>query len=262
MSVPLRVGVIGGGGWLGGAIVDALIDAGLTRPSELALSYRSRPPDKHSDAYWTTDNQSLADRSDVIILSVRPQDWPSVVVDARGKLVISVMAGVTLSAICSRHDTKRAVRTIPNAAAEVRRSYTPWTATADTGEDDKALVRAMFDACGVQDEVGSERDIDYLSGLSGSGPAFPALLAAAMVEHAIHFGLPRAVAEKAALAVIVGSGHLLERAGRPPDETVDTFLEYRGTTAAAIEAMRASGFDRAVAQGLQKALERSRELGA
>jgi pyrroline-5-carboxylate reductase len=197
----------------------------------------------------------------VIILSVRPQDWPSLALDSAGKLVISVMAGIRLAAICDRHATKRAVRTIPNAAAEVGRSYTPWVATGEIGNDDRAIVHAIFDACGVQDEVSSERDIDYLTGLAGSGPAFPALLAAAMVSHAVGHGLPREVAERAALTILTGTGRLVERNPQAPDKVVDVFLGYQGTTAAGIKGMRDAGFDSAVAIGLQAAFERSLELG-
>lgn len=262
MQLRKKIGVIGGGGWLGGAIVDAIVDAGLVQPADLSISYRTARPGKHPDAFWTTDSQLLADRSDVIILSVRPQDWPALEIEAAGKLVISVMAGISLAAIVERHGSDRVVRTIPNAAAEVRRSYTPWTATPATGDDDRALVRALFRACGAEDEVGNERDIDYMTGLTGSGPAFPALLAAAMVEHAVAFGLERQVAEKAALTVLAGAGHLLEGGARSPEQTVDAFLDYRGTTAAGIEAMRASGFERAVADGLQRAFEKAQEMGA
>lgn len=260
MGNALRIGMVGGGGWLGGAIVDAMLMAGIVAERDLALSYRREKPERFPKAFWTRDSQSLADRSDVIILSVRPQDWPALTLDAAGKPVISVMAGIPLAAICERHGTRRAVRTIPNAAAEVGLSYTPWIGTAETTEADRSIVRAIFDACGVQDEVASEREVDYMTGFAGSGPAFPALLAAAMVDHAVSFGLSRAIAEKAALTVIAGAGRLLERRAQSPDQTVEMFLQYRGTTAAAIEAMRASGFDGAVASGLQKAFEKSLDL--
>lgn len=262
MIVSLKIGVIGGGGWLGGAIARSIVDAGVVRPGDLSLSYRREQPKRFPEAFWTTDNQALADRSDVVILSVRPGDWPSVAVDAGGKLVISVMAGIRLVAICDRHKTRRAVRSLPNAAAEVGKSFTPWIATSDTGEDDRAIVGAIFDACGVQDQVASERDIDYLTGLSGSGPAFPALLAAAMMSHAIAHGLQREVARRAVNTVLAGAGRLLERRDEEPDKTVETFLDYRGTTAAAIEAMRAAGFDSCVARGLAAAFEKSTNMGA
>ena len=257
----LRIGVIGGAGWLGGAIAAAVLDAGIATPRNLALSYRSERPDRFPDSLWTTDNQALADHSDIIVLSVRPADWPQLNVNADGKLVVSVMAGIRLAALCGHHRTRRAVRTLPNAAAEVRKSYTPWIAAGDVGDRDRAIVRAIFDACGVQDEVDDEAQIDYLTGLTGSGPAFPALLAEAMMAAAIAHGLDRQVARRAVNTVIVGAGRLLEQQDGCPAETVDTFLDYRGTTAAAIEEMTAAGFGTAVARGLTAAFEKSVRMG-
>lgn len=257
----LRIGVIGGAGWLGGAIAEAVLAAGVARPEGLSLSYRSRRPDRLPGAFWTTDNQALADRSDVVVLSVRPDDWQDLEVDAGGKLVISVMAGIRLDALCRHHRTTRAVRTLPNAAAEVRKSYTPWIASAAVGDADRAVIRAVLDACGDQDEVRSEAEIDYLTGLTGSGPAFPALLAEAMMADAVAHGLDRRVARRAVSTLLIGAGRLLERRGDCPADMVRTFLDYRGTTAAGIEAMRAAGFAASVSAGLAAAHKRSIEMG-
>lgn len=260
-AASLRIGVIGGAGWLGGAIADSLLDAGIVTPRELSLSYRSQRPDRFGDAHWTTNNQSLADRSDIIILSVRPADWVDLEVDAAGKLVISVMAGIRLQALCERHRTPCVFRSLPNAAAEVRKSYTPWIATEEVAATDKSVVATIFDACGVQDEVRTERDIDYLTGLTGSGPAFPAVLAAAMMTDAVNRGLDRQVARRAVNALIIGAGRLLEQSDDCPTETVQTFLDYRGTTAAAIEEMRHAGIDAAVSRALDAAFQKSVSMG-
>ncbi|MDX3924596.1 MAG: pyrroline-5-carboxylate reductase dimerization domain-containing protein [Shinella sp.] len=257
----LRIGVIGGAGWLGGAIAAATLDAGIIEPQNLSLSYRNKRLNRFPDAFWTSDNQALADRSDVIVLSVRPADWSGLKVNAEDKLVVSVMAGIRVDAICGHHQTRRVVRSLPNAAAEVRKSYTPWTATADVDEKDRAIVRAIFDACGVQDEVASEAEIDYFTGLSGSGPAFPALLAEAMMTDAIAYGLDRRVAQRAVNTLIVGAGRLLEQREDCPTDTVQTFLDYRGTTAAALEEMVAAGFNTAVARGLTAAFRKSIRMG-
>ncbi|MBB4219199.1 pyrroline-5-carboxylate reductase [Rhizobium sp. BK212] len=261
MSVSLRIGIIGGGGWLGGAIAGSILDAGLVGPRNLSLSYRSEPPRRFPNSFLTTDNQELADRSDVILLAVRPADWHALEFDAGGKLVISVMAGIRLDTLSGRHNTDRVVRALPNAAAEVTRSYTPWTGASDVTEDDRAVVRAIFQACGSEDEVGGESDIDYLTGLSGSGPAFPALLAAAMMSDAVTHGLPAEIAQRAVNTVMTGAGRLLERRDECPDDVVQTFLAYRGTTAAAIEGMRAAGFDASVAKGLSAAFKKSVSMG-
>ncbi|MDX8466085.1 pyrroline-5-carboxylate reductase dimerization domain-containing protein [Mesorhizobium sp. VK23B] len=261
MSASFRLGIVGGAGWLGSAIAGAALAAGVVRAQDLALSYRSAKPDRFPGAFWTNDNLALADRSDVITLSVRPQDWPSLELDAKGKLVISVMAGIRLAEIGEKHGTRRIVRTLPNAAAEVAKSYTPWIASDDATEDDRAIVRAIFEACGVQDEVASERDIDYLTGLTGSGPAFPALLANAMMRDAVAFGLAPDIARRAVNTVLTGTGRLLELNDASPADTVEAFLDYRGTTAAAIETMREAGFDEAVAKGLAAAFLKSIEMG-
>ncbi|PDS75704.1 pyrroline-5-carboxylate reductase dimerization domain-containing protein [Rhizobium sp. L43] len=261
MSASLRIGIIGGGGWLGGAIAGSILGAGLVDSRNLSLSYRSQQPDRFLNSFWTADNQALADRSDVILLSVRPDDWRSLDVEASGKLVISVMAGIGLAALSQRHKTGRVVRALPNAAAEVAKSYTPWIGASDITEGDRAVVRAIFEACGSEDEVARESDIDYLTGLSGSGPAFPALLAAAMMSDAVARGLQAEIARRAVNTVISGAGRLLERRDDCPDDVVQTFLDYRGTTAAAIEGMRAAGFDASVAKGLSAAFEKSVSMG-
>ncbi|MET3590705.1 MULTISPECIES: pyrroline-5-carboxylate reductase dimerization domain-containing protein [Mesorhizobium] len=261
MNASFKLGIVGGAGWLGGAIADAALSADVMRPEDLALSYRSEKPDRLPGAFWTDDNQALADRSDIIMLSVRPQDWPSLKLDAKGKLVISVMAGIRIAEIGERHGTRRVVRTLPNAAAEVGKSYTPWIASSDATGEDRAIVRAIFDACGVEDEVATERDIDYLTGLTGSGPAFPALLAEAMMRDAVAFGLSPEVARRAVNTVLTGTGRLLELNNASPADTVAAFLGYRGTTAAAIETMREAGFDEAVAKGLAAAFLKSIAMG-
>jgi hypothetical protein len=98
----------------------------------------------------------------------------------------------------------------------------------------------------------SESEIDYLTGLAGSGPAFPALLATAMMRAAAARGLSPDIVRRAATAVLIGAGRLLELRNEDPAETVEMIVNYRGTTAAAIAAMRAAGFEAAVADGLSR----------
>lgn len=261
MELPVRIGIIGGAGWLGMAIASALVDAGLSAEEKLTLSYRSQKPSRLAGARWTTDNQMLADNSDVVILSVRPEDWPSIDLNADGKLVISVMAGVTMASIGGKTGTARVVRALPNAAADVASSYTPWFAAPAASAFDRGIVRAVFSACGVEDEVSSEDQLDYLSGLSGTGPAYPALLAAAMIKDATAFGIPSDIASRAAQAILVGAGRLIERDAIAPEETLRTFMDYRGITATGLQTMTASGFDDAVAAGLRAAHAKALRMG-
>jgi pyrroline-5-carboxylate reductase len=146
MSTFPRVGIVGGNGWIGGALARAFVAADLLPPSRLTLSCRSEAPDWLPEAAWTHDNQALADNADVVILSVRPQEWPAVNLAATGKLVVSVMAGIPLADLARRTGT---VRALPNAAAQVGSSYTPWTATTAVTDADRAIVRRIFRTCGT-----------------------------------------------------------------------------------------------------------------
>ncbi len=254
-----RIGIVGGNGWIGGALARALVAAGLP-PARLTLSCRSAPPDWLPGADWTHDNQALADASDVVVLAVRPQDWGAVAVAAPDRLVVSVMAGIPLADIAADTGTDRVVRALPNAAAVVGHSYTPWCAGPAVTAADRATVRSVFDACGTGDEVPREADIDYLTGHSGTGPAYPALLAAALIRDAVAHGVPPEVARRAAVGILVGTGRIFEATGEDPADTVAAFVDYRGVTAAAIEAMQAGGFDAVVSAGLAAALEKSAAL--
>lgn len=254
------LGVIGGGGWLGSAIARAAVKSEVVAADRLTLSYRSERGRAPPGASWTRDNQALVDRSDVIVVSVRPADWPAVEVMAAGKLVVSVMAGISIETLAARLGTRRVVRSLPNAAADVGASYTPWIASPEVTDEDKLFVRRLMSACGTEDEVRHEHEMDYFTGLSGSGPAFPALLAAAMMGDAVSRGIAPKIARRAVDAVMVGAGRLVESGGDSPADTVETFVAYRGTTAAAIEAMQAAGFKAAISAGLAAAGERSRRM--
>ena len=133
---------------------------------------------------------------------------------------------------------------------------------AGVGAADRHIITRLFAACGRTDEVPREADIDYLTGHSGTGPAYPALLATALIRDAVAHGLPEAVARRAAVGILIGAGRLFEATDADPAAMVQAFVDYRGVTAAGIAAMRAAGFDAAVAAGLAAALQTSRALGA
>lgn len=261
MAQSTKIGIIGAGGWLGRAFAQAAVDSGFVIANQLVLSYRSRKPEFLEAAFWTADNQQLVDRSDVVLVSVRPEDFGAIRVETSGKLIVSVMAGVTLADLADRFSTTRVVRTLPNAGAGVRCSYTPWVAAEGLHDEDCRLVEGLLSTCGTADRVHDEATLDYFTGLSGSGPALPALLASAMEADAISQGIDPGSARRAVLAVLVGAGRLAELQGECPNKTVKTFLDYRGTTAAAIETMRDRGFDVIVSAGLQAAYSKSMEMG-
>ena len=263
MATKRRVGIVGGNGWLGNAIASSAVASGAIAGDLLLLSGRT---DKRGalpvpGATYLRDNAELAENSDVIVFSVRPEDFASIDIDATGKLVISVMAGVTAAEIARRTGASEVVRSIPNAAAAIQRSFTPWYAVPAVSAENKQFVQALFDACGEGAEVQEEAHIEYCVGMTGSGAAFPALLAQALVKHALTQGLPADFAARAAKGVVAGASQLFNGLDSDTGLIVKEMIDYRGTTAAALQCMLDSGFNHAVAAGLEAASAKAAALG-
>lgn len=256
----LKLGVIGGGGWLAQTIIKALLRKAVYSESQIGLSFRSMPQIDFTPGLLTPDAQALVDACDTIILSVRPADFVNIKINAAGKLVISVMAGISLGQLSHSTNSNRIIRAMPNVAASVGRSYTAWLASAAATPDDRATVSRIFEACGICDEVSREFDFDYLTCLSGSGPAFPALLADALRADAVSRGIEPAIAERAVQQLLIGSGRLFEAEPKPTTHIIEEFVEYKGIVAAAINGMRQAGFDSSVQAGMTAALERTKTI--
>lgn len=259
MALVETVGIIGGNGWLGGAIAKSCIEKAVIDLTRLGLSGRSTPSPipELSAAFWTHDNQALVTRSDVIILSVRPEQLDAVNIDASDKLLVSVMASVTVDHLQRHTGARRVVRSIPNAAAAIGQSFTPWYASPDVTAADKHIVQQIFRACGRSAEVEKEAHVDYCSVMTGTGAAFPALLAEALRKHALANGLPQDLATTAAHSVVAEASRLFVDGAPSAREIVQTMIAYKGLTTIALEAMLEHGFDAAVDAGLTAALEAS-----
>ena len=152
-----RIGIIGGGGWLGGAIARGILDAALVPAADLTLSYRSREPDGFAGVHLTSGNEELIERSDIVIVSVDRADRPALVLSAPGRLVDFGDGGDR-----HRRDPVAAARPPgrPHAAQCGRRggvrSYTPWRAAAGSPRRIVPGSRRSSETCGSADEVADE----------------------------------------------------------------------------------------------------------
>ena len=255
-----HLGVIGGGGWLAGALLRPVLSDRIVKPADLVLSSRSGRIagfEAWPAVHKTTDNSILADASDIILFSVRPQDLDDIDLDLRGRFVISVMAGVTVEEISERFGAQRIVRAMPNACAEQRLSFTPWFATEDVRRSEIDFVHRFFSASGRAHLVSNENELDYFTALTGSGAAFPALMADAMIRHAIESGLDPETADVAVRQLFLGAATQMASIEETPADIVELFMEYRGTTAAGLSAMVEADLAHAVFRGLTAAQRRA-----
>lgn len=255
-----HLGVIGGGGWLAGALLRPVLTDRIVKPADLVLSSRSGNIsgfEPWPGVHTTTDNSILVDASDVIVFSVRPHDLDEIELDLRGRFVISVMAGVTVEELGERFGARRIVRAMPNACAEQRLSFTPWFSTEDVRRSEIDFVHRFFSASGRAHLVSNENDLDYFTALTGSGAAFPALMADAMIRHAIESGLDPDTADIAVRQLFLGAATQMASIEETPADIVELFMEYRGTTAAGLSAMVEADLAHAVFRGLTAAQRRA-----
>ncbi|MDI5933142.1 pyrroline-5-carboxylate reductase dimerization domain-containing protein [Halomonas sp. LN1S58] len=256
MSQDAVIGIIGGHGWMGRSLGMALLEQNVVSPERLVISSRSGRGEAYRD--WpdvrcVKDSRALVALADVIVLSVRPEDLASLDIEADDKLVISLLAMASLQEVASQVGSHRVVRAMPNAAAEIRRAYFPWYASSQVSAADKRLVHALLASCGTARELPAERDLDYLTALSGAGPAYPALLAQSMLEHARGMGLSDEIAREAVMQTLVGGSLLLEKLGTDPGDMVERLIAYDGTTAKGLRTMMDEGIAQAIHSGLDAA---------
>ena len=255
MKQTLTLGIIGGNGWLGSALGRAVLSSGLISPNQLVVtaSHKHDCYQEWSGVTCVEGTEALQAAADIVVVSVRPEQFGQLTLSLENRLVISLMAKVPMAELAQATGSDRIVRAMPNAAVAIRHSYTPWCATPAVGDDERLWVQRLFAACGVSDEVGAESQIDYLTALTGSGPAFPALLADALISHAVSQGINSDVAQRSVLQTLLGGSQLMLEEGASPMEMVARFLDYGGTTSEGLNTMLRSGFKQAVHHGVNAA---------
>ena len=263
MENPQTIGVVGGSGQLGGAIARALLRSGCVAPEQLWISNRSGATagfEEWNGIEFTTSNQDLVDACQVVLLSVPPHLVPTLDLYAADRLVISVMAGVSMDLIRQQTQATRIVRAMSNPAADIGLAYTPWCAGPEVTDEDRDLVRILFEACGETDEVPNEDQIDRFTALTGPVPGFVAFYADCMVEYAVKHGIDTAVANRAVRQLFLASGTVLAASPTPPAEHVREMIAYAGTTAAGLETMKTSALADGIEQGLDAAYQRAQSI--
>jgi pyrroline-5-carboxylate reductase len=214
----------------------------------------------------THDNHELVATSDVIVLSVKPQVIDKVLEliggDIKsGQLVISVAAGVPVSAIEARlPQGTHVVRTMPNTPATVQAGATAIAAGTYAMEEDLDVARALFSAVGRVVTL-DENLLDAVTGLSGSGPAYVMLMIEALADGGVKVGLHRDTALLLAAQTVYGSAKLLLDTGEHPGRLKDMVTSPGGTAIAGLHTLESGGLRRTLIDAVEAATNRSAQLG-
>lgn len=260
----MTIGFIGAGnmaGALAGAIVRAHPDARIVA-SDTSAEARQRFSGRVERAFFLESNPAVVDSSDVTFLAVKPQVMPAVLPElaSAASLIVSIAAGVRIAALERALPRARVIRVMPNTPGLVGEMAAGYSAGARARREDMDLVGSLLGSAGVAYEL-PEGQLDAVTGLSGSGPAFVARLIQAFVSAGIRHGLSREIARELVLTTFSGTARLLREANLSPDELVDMVSSPGGTTVAGRSVLEASGYEATIASTVEAAVKRSKELG-
>lgn len=226
-----------------------------TTAQQLARQTGIRLAQNHTDL--------LAD-ADTVVLAIKPQQLaalaPALAQLTSGKLILSILAGKTTAALSKVFPNARnIIRAMPNTPGAIGAGITGWCSAKELSETDRRQVAAILDALGRQVAV-AENQLDAITALSGSGPAYVFEFAAALREAGIAAGLTRETAQQLAVETILGSAKLMTETGTEPEELRNQVTSPNGTTFAGLEVMRKNNFRQLIAATVSAAKLRSEEL--
>jgi len=206
--------------------------------------------------------EQVAEAAEVIFVAVKPQDITPVLEAIRDtdRLVISIAAGVPIRRLEGTLTRARVVRVMPNTPCLVGAMAAGYSFGSRIKPQDRDEVQQLLGAAGYAAEV-EEGQLDAVTGLSGSGPAFVARLIEAFIEAGKGLGLEAEVARDLSLQTFLGTARLLAETGMEPQTLVDMVSSPKGTTVAGRQVLESSGFAGAIGKTIQAAAERSKELG-
>lgn len=269
MAGDLTIGFVGAGN-MAGALIRGLIGT-KTIPSTHIIA--ADPDQARLDLLEsdlgirvTKSNDTAVGEANVVVLATKPQVFgqvlPSLAASLTpGTLVISIAAGIS-TRIIERMlpDGTHVVRTMPNTPALVGAGATAVAPGTHATDEDLTLAQRLFESVGIVVRV-PESQIDAVTGLSGSGPAYVFAMIEALRDAGVKEGLPEATALELASQTVLGAARLLREHGEAPEALRQKVTSPGGTTVVGLQALDAQGFRDAVLGAVRAATHRSTELG-
>ena len=264
----MKVCIIGCGS-MGLIYADLLLKTNTVENSNLCLIAKNEihrdklQLQKYSNIKFLDDSNIHA--ADLIILAVKPQDFLSIKDKISGKinpkaLVISIMAGISISFLQNNLLHNSCIRAMPNAPALFGKGMTVFCYSSALSEELINFGEQILSLTGKSIKTNDENILDLVTALSGSGPAYFFYQAKLLMAAAENIGMDLEMAEILVKQTLIGSAELVSNTNLSLDQLVKTVASKGGTTEAAINHFNSSGFEKIIFEGLQKATQRSKEL--
>ncbi len=260
-----------GAGKIGESLLAGLLTSGWRTPDEIVVTARREErvqelQERHG-VRGTLSNAEAVSGATLVVIAVKPQDFDVLLGEIGGlltpeQIVLSVAAAIPTSQIEARvAPGVPVVRAMPNAPALVHEGMAGVCAGAHAGDEQLALAEEVLSHLGAVARV-PERYMDAVTAVSGSGPAYFALLAEAMIEAGILLGLGRETSTQLVVQTMLGTARLLRDERMHPVELREAVTSPGGTTIQAIRELEQAGVRAAFLNAIQAAMVRSRELAA
>lgn len=210
------------------------------------------------------DNILIAN-SDVIILSVKPQDFTELAADLQKVLnketiLLSIMAGINISFLQDRLSHKKIVRAMPNSPVEIGMGITAYSLSKEVSINEAHKIENLLATTGRTLYMEDENLLDAVTALSGSGPAYFFYFVQQLIEAGKKMGMDEGTASLLVKQTMLGSFHLINNAGKPLDELIKAVASKGGTTEAALFTFTNHNVDAYLQEGLLNAEKRAKEL--
>ncbi len=206
--------------------------------------------------------------ADAVIIGVKPQSFTTAceqtirLITAPHTLIVSIMAGLSTTKIADATHATRVVRAMPNTPGQIGQGITAYFLGQNVNDDDEAFAIQLLEPLGQVEKLSTEKQMDAVTAVSGSGPAYVFLLAEALAAAGESEGLERGLAERLAWKTVTGSAALMEQSGQTPLELRRAVTSPEGTTAAALDVLTAGGgLVTMMRRAVEAAAHRSRQLG-
>jgi pyrroline-5-carboxylate reductase len=264
-SQTQQLGFIGAGK-LAGSVIRGLMRAKFCPPGEIIASEPNEQTrtalQKESGVSVTAENAEVAEKAEVIFIGVKPAMVLPVLQELsdklRNKLVISLAGGVRISSM-EKTGTARFMRALTNTPSAICQAATAITRGSRTTNEDVDLAKRIFGAIGVVVAV-KEEQIDAVTGLSGSGPAFVYTVIEALAKGGSKMGLLDGVAMKLAIQTVLGAAALMQESKMSPEELRKMVVTPGGTTAAGLAAMEKLRTSESLIAAIEAATKRGQEM--
>ncbi len=269
-SLNCRLGFIGGG-QMAEALIKGILSQGILKAEQISCSDPSEERRTLlGDAYNILvfqKNQDVIEKSDVIILAVKPQVMDVVLDDIRehvtkDHLVVSIAAGITLKILArGLLPGARVIRVMPNTPALIQQGASAICPGKRASQGDLKIVCALLGAVGRAVVVRDEGLMDAVTGLSGSGPAYVFSFIQGLIDAGVREGLPRPLAADLVVQTVLGAAAMCKETGKDPGQLTAMVTSPGGTTIEGLYALEKGGFRGVLMDAVRRATRRSRELG-